>query len=87
LKSSKLRDFHLILKGIILNEIEDRAFLIISRAYRILKKKRIINTVIRNRKYDLTHILSSQLIYDFDPAIIGNAEMKFLNALYGVYSL
>jgi DNA helicase HerA-like ATPase len=28
------------------------------------------------RKYNLAFILSSQLIYDFDPAIIGNAGIK-----------
>jgi DNA helicase HerA-like ATPase len=29
-----------------------------------------------SRKYNLACILSSQLIYDFDPAIIGNAGTK-----------
>jgi DNA helicase HerA-like ATPase len=30
----------------------------------------------KGRKYNLACILSSQLIYDFDQSIIGNAETK-----------
>ncbi|MEM1574093.1 MAG: hypothetical protein QXY96_06430, partial [Candidatus Methanomethylicaceae archaeon] len=61
----------------IFNKINERTFLIIDEAHRISKKEGIINTLMReSRKYNLACILSSQLIYDFDPSIIGNAGTK-----------
>jgi len=66
-----------ILRCMMVNKIQDRTFLIIDEAHRISKKEGIINTLMReSRKYNLACILSSQLIYDFDPAIIGNAGTK-----------
>jgi DNA polymerase III delta prime subunit len=66
-----------ILRCMIFNKIENRTFLFIDEAHRISKKEGIINTLMReSRKYNLACILSSQLIYDFDPAIIGNAGTK-----------
>jgi hypothetical protein len=66
-----------ILRCMMVNKIENRTFLIIDEAHRISKKEGIINTLMReSRKYNLACILSSQLIYDFDSAIIGNAGTK-----------
>ncbi|MEM2178218.1 MAG: ATP-binding protein [Candidatus Methanomethylicaceae archaeon] len=66
-----------ILRCMIFNKINERTFLIIDEAHRISKKEGIINTIMReSRKYNLACILSSQLIYDFDQSIIGNAGMK-----------
>jgi predicted nucleotidyltransferase len=66
-----------ILRCRMVNKIENRTFLIIDEAHRILKKEGIINTLMReSRKYNLACILSSQLIYDFDQSIIGNAGTK-----------
>ncbi|MEM2668008.1 MAG: ATP-binding protein [Candidatus Methanomethylicaceae archaeon] len=66
-----------ILRCMIFNKINERTFLIIDEAHRISKKEGIINTLMReSRKYNLACILSSQLIYDFDQSIIGNAGMK-----------
>jgi DNA helicase HerA-like ATPase len=66
-----------ILRCMIVNKIENRTFLIVDEVHRISKKEGIINTLMReSRKYNLACILSSQLIYDFDSAIIGNAGTK-----------
>jgi len=66
-----------ILRCMMVNRIENRTFLIIDEAHRISKKEGIINTLMReSRKYNLACILSSQLIYDFEQSIIGNAGTK-----------
>ncbi|MEM3406547.1 MAG: hypothetical protein QXY18_00495 [Nitrososphaerota archaeon] len=62
----------------IFNKINERTFLIVDEAHRISKKEGIINTIMReSRKYNLACILSSQLIYDFDPSILEMQEQNY----------
>ncbi|MEM3062477.1 MAG: hypothetical protein QW303_02875 [Nitrososphaerota archaeon] len=62
----------------IFNKINERTFLIVDEAHRISKKEGIINTIMReSRKYNLACILSSQLIYDFDPSILEMQELSY----------
>jgi len=56
---------------------EDLKTIIAELILRKILRCMIINTLMReSRKYNLACILSSQLIYDFDQAIIGNAGTK-----------